>query len=103
MTERTFTAEQAMEGTRAYFSAGRCSGHSQFNGRYCRDSAGPERWCIHCAGFVLMSDLAAKDAEIARLTVDGMKLEVERVNLESALADAQSELAELRAAQKERA
>lgn len=54
---RTFTA--AMEGTRAYFGEGRCSGHAQFNGRYCRDVAGPERWCIHCAGYMLVAAIKA--------------------------------------------
>lgn len=42
-----------------YFNAGRCSGHAQFNGRYCRDAAGPEQWCIHCAGFMLLAALDA--------------------------------------------
>ncbi len=38
---------------RAFFDVGRCSGHDQFNGRYCRDVVGPEQWCIHCCGFML--------------------------------------------------
>jgi len=41
-----------------YFNAGRCSGHDQFNGRYCRDAAEPRRWCIHCAGFWLQQQVA---------------------------------------------
>jgi len=57
-----------------FFGSGRCSGHDQFNGRYCRDVAGPERWCIHCAGLWLLDQvasvsaaLASKDREIERL------------------------------------
>ena len=42
-----------------YFGKGRCSGHDQFNGRYCRDAAGPEQWCIHCAGYMLLTRLRA--------------------------------------------
>ncbi len=45
-----------------YFDKGRCSGHDQFNGRYCRDAAGPERWCIHCAGFMLLSAALASSS-----------------------------------------
>jgi hypothetical protein len=49
-----------------YWSEGRCSGHGQFNGRYCRDAAGPERWCINCAGYVQEQQLRAAKAEILR-------------------------------------
>ena len=63
MTPARVTTEQAIEGSRAYFNRGRCSGHSQFNGRYCRDVAGPERWCIHCAGFVLLDALISLTAQ----------------------------------------
>jgi len=48
-----------------YFNDGRCSGHHQFNGRYCRDAATSRRWCIHCAGFMLLQALLA-----ATLTAD---------------------------------
>jgi hypothetical protein len=58
---------KAIEGTRAYFDKGRCSGHSQFNGRYCRDVAGPEQWCIHCAGFMLLSALTDAHARAQAL------------------------------------
>lgn len=41
-----------------YFHEGRCTGGSdRWNGRYCRDAAGPEEWCINCAGFVLQQRL----------------------------------------------
>lgn len=60
---------------RAYFNAGRCSGHYQFNGRYCRHVAGPERWCIFCAGYMLLDALEEKDKEIARLRQDIRNLE----------------------------
>ncbi len=43
-----------------YFNQGRCSGHSQFNWRYCRDVAGPEQWCINCAGFMLLEQLTSE-------------------------------------------
>ena len=49
---------------RAYFNKGRCSGHEQFNGRYCRDVAGPDRWCIHCCGFMLQQQLAEAQRSI---------------------------------------
>jgi hypothetical protein len=49
----------------AYFDKGRCSGHHQFNGRYCRDVAPPEQWCIHCAGFKLLDQVAALSASLA--------------------------------------
>lgn len=45
---------ETIAAARTYFDKGRCSGHEQFNGRYCRDVAEPYRWCIHCAGFMLL-------------------------------------------------
>lgn len=60
MNDQTLTPEEnALEGARAYFGPGRCSGHAQFNGRHCRVSAGPEQWCIHCAGNMLVAALTA--------------------------------------------
>lgn len=60
MSDKTLTPEEnALEGARAYFGPGRCSGHAQFNGRHCRVSAGPEQWCIHCAGNMLVAALTA--------------------------------------------
>lgn len=59
----------------AYFDKGRCSGHAQFNGRYCRDAAGPDRWCIHCAGFMLISGLTTltRERDEARAERDDMR------------------------------
>lgn len=60
MSDKTLTPEEnALEGARAYFGPGRCSGHAQFNGRHCRVSAGPEQWCIHCAGNMLVAAITA--------------------------------------------
>jgi hypothetical protein len=47
-----------LNAARTYFDKGRCSGHDQFNGRYCRDAAGWEQWCIHCTGFKLLEALS---------------------------------------------
>jgi hypothetical protein len=49
----------AIDGAKAYFNDGRCSGHQQYNGRYCRDVVGPDQWCINCAGLMLLRALKA--------------------------------------------
>jgi hypothetical protein len=49
---------------RNYFSEWQCSGHGQFNGRYCRDAAGPDRWCINCAGIMLRRALVAAESAL---------------------------------------
>lgn len=48
------TVRAVLKAAEHYFHDGRCSGHDQWNGRYCRDVAGWERWCIHCAGLMLL-------------------------------------------------
>ena len=50
------SASAAGKAASHYFHEGRCSGHSQFKGNYCRDAAPWDRWCIHCAGLVLLRD-----------------------------------------------
>lgn len=57
-----------------YFDKGRCSGHAQFDGRYCRDAAGPEQWCIHCAGFLLLTLLDTGTRELEELRAENQRL-----------------------------
>jgi hypothetical protein len=66
-----------------YFNKGRCGGGSDtWNGRYCRDAAGPERWCINCAGFVLQNERDALLAERDSLTSQLEEVKAERDRLE---------------------
>jgi hypothetical protein len=62
----TASAADVLRVARHYFDKGRCSGHDKFNGKYCRDAAGPERWCIHCAGFMLLTAFEAALSSSAR-------------------------------------
>ena len=78
MTDRTSLPTPERIAVDAYFDKGRCSGHAQFNGRYCRDAAGPERWCIHCAGLMLLARAEALESELSRLRA-------EKTNLDSAI------------------
>lgn len=66
---RTALREVALEGAEAFFGEGRCSGHAQFNGRYCRDVAGPERWCINCAGLMLLREVRALASSSPETTI----------------------------------
>lgn len=68
----------AVLAARSYFNEGRCSGHDQFNGRCCREAAGPERWCIHCAGFMLLQALAALPVPATKPTEHTLMLQFGR-------------------------
>lgn len=99
-------SDKAFEGARAYFSEGRCSGHNQFNGRYCRDVAGPERWCIHCAGFMLVAALTAahereaalrkENARLSAVAAMSVALQADVARLTGELAEADKEILQLR-------
>src|SRR5262249_61368651 len=68
-TDPSTTARMAeiLDAARNYFDKGRCSGHAQFNGRYCRDAADSTRWCIHCAGFMLLSLVQQQATDLAHM------------------------------------